>query len=93
MGDEVEAIDYMEVGLDLELMFNLTFKYVKELKHQGVWGGGHNLYDSTNKATLIALITDLLHKNLTKCCTQESFRMSGLVPSPKISLLYTPRPV
>ena len=32
-------------------------------------------------------MTVLLHKNLTKCCTKESFGRSVLVPSPKISLI------
>ena len=73
-------------------MCNLTLKYVKELN---VKGGGktQNMYDLVNKATLISLMNGLLHNNLTNCFTQEYFGMSGLVTSPKISLLYTPRPV
>ena len=44
------------------------------------------MYDFMKKVTLIALMTGLLHKNLTKCCTQESFGRSGLIPSPKMYL-------
>ena len=33
-GDEVEAIGGMELGLELELVCNLTLKDVKELKHR-----------------------------------------------------------
>ena len=32
--DEVEAICDLELGLDLELVCNLTLKHVKELEHQ-----------------------------------------------------------
>ena len=51
------------------------------------------MYGLINKAIVIALMAGLFHKNLTKCCTQESFGSSELVPSPKISLFYNPRPV
>ena len=76
----------------MELVCNLTVKYVKELKHQR-GEGGHNMHDLIKKVTLIALMAGLLHKNLTKCCTQEYFGRSGLFPSPKISLFYTPSSV
>ena len=44
------------------------------------------MYDLMKKVTLIALMTGLLHKKLTKCFTRESFRRSELVPSPRMSL-------
>ena len=34
MGDEVEAICELELGLDPDLVCNLNLKDVKELKHQ-----------------------------------------------------------
>ena len=58
-----------------------------------VGGEDHNIYDFMKKVTLIALMTVLLHKNLTNFFTQESFGRSLFFPSTKISLFYTPRPV
>ena len=51
------------------------------------------MYDLMNNLTLIALMAGLFQNNLTKFYTQESFGRSGLVPYPKMSLFYTPRPV
>ena len=82
----------MDMGLEMELVCNLTLKYVKELKHQR-GGEAQNLYDLMKKVTVIALMNGLLHKNLTKCCTQESFGRSGLVSSHKMYVFYTPIPV
>ena len=53
MGREVEAIGDLELGIELELVCNLTLKDVKELKHQrgrkgseSVWFGEKGNPDS-----------------------------------------------
>ena len=45
-----------------------------------------NLYDLMKKVTLIALMNDIFHKNLTNYCTQEYLGMIVLVPSTKMPL-------
>ena len=69
----------------MELVCNLTFKGVKELKHQkGRKGLEYVWFDEEGKPD--SFDDCILQKNLTKCFTQEYFRSSGLVPSPKIYL-------
>ena len=70
----------------LYLVFNLTLKGVKELKHQrGMKCSESVLFDEEGNPDSFDY--------LTKCCTQESFVRSGLVTSTKMYLFYTPGPV
>ena len=80
------------MGLDLELVSNLTLKYVKGLKKQRESKGSDSIlfYEEGNSDRFYDC---RFHKNITKCCPQESFGRSRLFPYPKISLVYTPRPV